>query len=29
LTASYVPPQTRSEIYNEVMFSRMSLKQLL
>jgi hypothetical protein len=29
LTASYVPPQIRSEVYNEVTFSRMSLKQLL
>lgn len=29
LAASYIPPQTRSEHYDEVKLSRMSLKQLL
>jgi hypothetical protein len=29
LTASYVPPQTRSHVFNELAFSRISLRQLL
>jgi hypothetical protein len=29
LTTSYVPPQTRSDVFNDLAFSRMSLRQLL
>jgi hypothetical protein len=29
LTVSYVPPQTYSEVYNEHMFNRVSLEELL
>src|SRR6266576_6037521 len=29
LTVSYVPPQTYSEVYNEHIFNRISLKELL